>query len=205
MNSEHIYTLLNKYWNCETSTEEERALRDYFSNPKVPAELERYAPLFAHINEERSILPDENFDDELRATILAGGRRRQYITIRIFTPMLRIVASLFLVIGLGVSLFFISRQENKPHFAETYHDPNAAIKDATYALTKISDALQTSEKASLQTLQFIDELEIDWSSLDSLSNTLQIMMEKDPLEGDMIEGEDAPETTEMEKEMDKLF
>lgn len=177
MSIEYIHTLLNKYWNCESSVEEEQILKQYFSNKEVPIEFEPYIPLFRFINEEHSITPGNDFDERLKEAIQAGKPRSQYITVRLFTPMLRAVASFLLIIGLGISLFFIVRSENKPHFAETYHDPNAAIKDATYALIKLSDALQVSEEVSLKTLQFIDKLEIDWSSLDSLSNKRYVPVE----------------------------
>lgn len=200
MNSEYIHTLLNKYWRCETSAREEQELRDFFSGTEVPRELVRYVPLFAYLNEERSITPGSDFDDRLKAAIKKSEREQQYITIRIFAPVLRIAASLLLVLGLGISVYFISKQYNKPYFAETYHDPNAAIKDATYALIKVSNALQSSEEASMQTIQLIDELEIDWSSLDSLSSTLQEVPEKEADTKDMSLDKDSNDTGEEIKE-----
>ncbi|MDD3780655.1 MAG: hypothetical protein PHX26_11475, partial [Proteiniphilum sp.] len=83
-------------------------------------------------------------------------------------PLLRIAASLLLIVGMGISIFFITRQHNKPWFVETYDDPQAAIKDATYALQVLSHALQTTEEASLQTIRVIDDLNINWMALDSL-------------------------------------
>lgn len=171
MNSDPIYRLLQKYWNCETSPKEEQQLRDYFLENDLPEELTHLKPLFTYVNEEQSAVPGSNFNARLKASIRASSRNRRYITIRVFTPMLRVAVSLLLVVGLTLSIYFVSKQYNKPIFAETYHDPNAAIKDATYALMKISDALQASEEASLQTLHYIDELEIDWISLDSLRET----------------------------------
>lgn len=190
MNNEYIHTLLNKYWNCETSVEEEQELRDFFLGANVPPELTPYIPLFIYLDEEQSVVPSSDFDAKLKAAIQQASREKRYITIRIFTPALRIAASLLLVIGLGISLYFISKQYNEPYFAETYHDPNAAMKEATYALIKISDALQMSEAASIQTIQYIDELDIDWSSLDSLNNEPKEAVEigKNYTEEDSIAG-----------------
>lgn len=171
MNSEHIHILLNKYWNCETSAEEEQVLCDFFSGTNIPEELERYAPLFTYSNHARDISTSNNFDTKLEEALRNSKKEKQYVTIRVFMPALRIAASLLLVLGLGLSVLLITKQFNKPYFAETYHDPDAAIKDATYALMKISQALNTSEEASLQTIQVIDNLAIDWSSLDSLNNS----------------------------------
>ncbi len=38
-------------------------------------------------------------------------------------PLLRIAASVLLLVGLGTGLFFITRQNNKPHFTEKFEDP----------------------------------------------------------------------------------
>lgn len=183
MNSEYIHTLLKKYWNCETSVQEEEELKSFFSGSEVPRELKKYIPLFSYINEQSTMMPGSDFEEKLNDTIRENVKESRYITIRVFTPMLRVAATLLLIFGLGMSLFFISKQYKKPYFAETYHDPNAAIKDATYALIKVSEALQASEEASFQIVHFIDELEIDWSAIDSLSNTLPRSTDKEsPLE-----------------------
>lgn len=169
----YIYTLLNKYWQCETSLEEEKQLRDFFSEADIPGEMKQYAPLFTYLNEEHLIIPGDDFDEKLMSTIQQTKRERKYITIRIFAPLLKVVASILLIMGVGVSVFFISKQSNKPHFSETYHDPNIAIKDATHALTMVYNAFQTSEEASLQAIRHIEGLDINWTQIDSLRNISQ--------------------------------
>jgi len=47
-----IEDLLNKYFEGETSREEERELRRLFTTGNVPEELEIYRPMFAFIDEE---------------------------------------------------------------------------------------------------------------------------------------------------------
>lgn len=168
-NNVHIDTLLERYWNCETTLSEEQELRDFFSQDSLPAIWQPYAPLFTYTREEQSVSLREGFDERLKKAMEKEKTgKKEYITIRIFTPLLRAAASLLLIVGLGISIFFITRQNNNPWFVETYDDPNAAIKDATYALEKLSHALQTTEEASLQTIRVIDDLDIDWSALDSL-------------------------------------
>lgn len=46
--------LLNKYFDGETSCEEERLIRRYFSEEKVPEHLLCYKPMFAYFDEEIS-------------------------------------------------------------------------------------------------------------------------------------------------------
>lgn len=175
MNNNHIYKLLEKYWNCETSVQEEKELQYFFSNSEIPEDLLQYSSLFTFINKEQTISISKDFEDNLLKAIEQNERNesqssKKYITIKIFTPLLRVAASILLIFGLGISIFFVVRQNNKPKFVETYQDPNAAIKHATFALQKLSDAIRLSETASMQTIQVIDELNIDWQLLDSLAN-----------------------------------
>lgn len=175
MNNNHIYKLLEKYWNCETSVQEEKELQYFFSNSEIPEDLLQYSSLFTFINKEQTISISKDFEDNLLKAIEQNEKNesqssKKYITIKIFTPLLRVAASILLIFGLGISIFFVVRQNNKPKFVETYQDPNAAIKHATFALQKLSDAIRLSETASMQTIQVIDELNIDWHLLDSLAN-----------------------------------
>lgn len=48
MDYKYIEQLLERYWNCETSLEEEQILRSFFRQKEVPAHLLRYKQLFAY-------------------------------------------------------------------------------------------------------------------------------------------------------------
>jgi len=172
MSKEYIDILLKKYWNCETSVREEQELRDFFSRADLPEEFIQYLPLFAYIGEEQSVTLSDDFDERLQATIIAAGRKKKE-QISFIAPFLRIAASILLIGGLGISLFFITRQQNKPYYTATINnssDTNTAMQQATFALEKLSDALQMSEEASVETIRSLDELDIDWFILDSLSS-----------------------------------
>lgn len=182
MNNEKIHSLLEKYWNCETSVQEEKELQAFFSKGDVPEEFRQYIPLFSFIREEQSVTLSDGFNERLENAIESEGKER-YVTIRIFRPLLRIAVSVLLVIGMGVSFYFIAKQDNRPHFVETFEDPNAAMQHATYALEKLSHALRKSETASVQTIRFIDDLDIDWISIDSLNRI-------DPIQMDSVKSEE---------------
>ena len=47
-----IDELLDKYFEGETSCEEERELRRFFTEKEVPEHLQTYRPLFAYLNRE---------------------------------------------------------------------------------------------------------------------------------------------------------
>ena len=48
MDYKYIEQLLERYWQCETSLEEESELRSFFSEEEVPAHLLRYKELFVY-------------------------------------------------------------------------------------------------------------------------------------------------------------
>ena len=51
MDYKYIEQLLERYWNCETSVEEEQILRIFFQQKELPAHLRRYRSLFTYQEE----------------------------------------------------------------------------------------------------------------------------------------------------------
>ena len=166
--------LLEKYndesiWIYSFFVEEEKQLQNFFSGKDIPEDLQKYAPLFKDYKESQlSIRLDNDFVKRLEAAIHQKEKEKQYITIRIFAPVLKIAASILIVVTLGIGIYFLANENKKPYFAETYNDPKAAIKDATYALEKLSEALQKGEEVSKETFNELKNLNIDWTALDSM-------------------------------------
>ena len=70
MDYKYINQLLERYWNCETSLEEEGILRAFFSQKDVPAELRQYQSLFAYQQlEAKEKHLGADFDNRLLAMI----------------------------------------------------------------------------------------------------------------------------------------
>ena len=57
-----IRTLLEKYWQAETTVEEEQTLAAYFQGPDIDPELQPYRDLFAYFEEELQVKPAPGFD-----------------------------------------------------------------------------------------------------------------------------------------------
>jgi len=134
---EHIRFLLNKYWNCETSLEEEKKLRDFFSGEDIPEDLQPYAPLFRYCKESRnSIRLGNDFDKKLETAIRQKEKEKQYITIRIFAPALKIAASIAIIITLGVGIYFLVNENRKPYFARNLQRSRCRIQRCYVCLGK---------------------------------------------------------------------
>jgi hypothetical protein len=67
----HIEALLEKYWEGETSLEEERLLKAYFASAEVDAGLRSFAPFFQVLKEEQAV-------QLLKKPVIADMRPQQY-------------------------------------------------------------------------------------------------------------------------------
>ncbi len=65
MDSKYIEQLLERYWNCETSLEEEKQLRDYFLGADIPAQWKGASVLFRYFDrQKKDRLTGQAFDQE---------------------------------------------------------------------------------------------------------------------------------------------
>ena len=190
MKRDRIIELLNKYWNCETNLAEEQELRRLFTEEELPEELQRYAPLFSYIEEEQAPRLSAGFEQRLQESLRKADTAviPQHMPRR--TRVMRIAASILLLLGTGVSLYFITRQQNNPQYAEKGVEETEVLEQATDALEKLADALRLSEEASRETLRQLNEMEIDWEMIDSL-NRVTAPGETDP----DVETDDAAEVS----------
>lgn len=198
MKRDRIIELLNKYWNCETNLAEEQELRRLFAEEELPEELQRYAPLFSYIEEEHAPRLSAGFEQRLQESLRKADTAvvPQHMPRR--TRLMRIAASILLLVGMGVSLYFITRQQNNPQYAESGKADSEVWEQATDALEKLADALRLSEEASRQTLRQINEMEIDWELIDSL-NSETTPGETDPYSETDDAGEVSPANDTIQK------
>lgn len=69
MNYAYIEQLIARYWEAETSQEEEQILRSFFAQKEVPAHLQQYAAYFAGLGEASEQGLGSDFDERLLARI----------------------------------------------------------------------------------------------------------------------------------------
>ena len=65
MDYKYIEQLLERYWNCETTLEEEDILRTFFSQKEVPAHLLRYRSLFTYEQTIKKAKLSDDFDEKI--------------------------------------------------------------------------------------------------------------------------------------------
>ena len=88
MDYKYIEQLMERYWRCETSLQEEEILRLFFSQGEVPANLQPYKDLFVYEQEQKAadILGDD-FDQK----ILEKVNEDQPVKARVITMRQRLM------------------------------------------------------------------------------------------------------------------
>jgi hypothetical protein len=142
MDSEKIHELLNRYWNCETSLEEEKQLQDYFRDQSVPESLRDTANLFRYFDEQKQKkLADVSFDKEVIRKLSPKGKS----TSLLFNSM-RIAAGI-VVLLVAVWLVRMEVRKTSPvEMVDTYNDPRMAFEETKKALMMISKSFSTAEQ-----------------------------------------------------------
>lgn len=101
MDYKYIEQLLERYWNCETSLEEEQILRSFFRQKEIPAHLLRYRQLFAYQEAEKEIGLGNDFDDRILSQIEKPVVKAKRLTMRArFMPLYKaaaMIAALFVM------------------------------------------------------------------------------------------------------------
>jgi hypothetical protein len=171
MEKMNVIVLLDKYWQAETSLEEEKALADYFRSPSVHPGLEPYRELFAYFDEESRVMPAPDFGDRILQHIgipdesqdIVLGRpapsgipaitpARKTAVIRPFGTGLLSAAAVIAALVIGLFLLTPARQQaidagsslatiRHGAIQDTYDDPEQALAVVRHALLVASTHL----------------------------------------------------------------
>jgi hypothetical protein len=155
MDSKHIELLLEKYWNCETSLEEEKELRDYFGGAGIPDQLKETSELFRYFEAEKKKSLSESFDEHVTKQIhqRQGGK-----IIKMFglVQLSRIAAGLLVVVA---ATYFIRQEVRKAYpqpVEDTYSDPKIAFEETKKALMMISKSFGKAKSEAGKIKMFND-------------------------------------------------
>lgn len=140
MDSKEIGQLLEKYWNCETSLEDEQILRSYFSGPNVPDQLKDAADLFRFFESERKRALDENFDHSMMRSVKKTERTTKVISMVRWVQVARIAAGVLVMVAAGyfVRNEIMKSKDQVQALEDTFTDPKDALEETKKALMMIS-------------------------------------------------------------------
>lgn len=102
MDSKYIEQLLERYWQCETSLEEEAQLRAFFIEGNVPEHLLRYKDLFVYQQLQQAEHLGEDFDARVLAQVEVPVVKARRLTLSArFMPLFKAAAVVTVVLSLG--------------------------------------------------------------------------------------------------------
>lgn len=157
MSINEIETLLDKYYEGETTLAEEKLLKEFFSGDDVPARLQQHQPLFRFFADEARQSSSETKQDEILIRRMAGYTVETRLETR---PPLRKTMHYLSGIAAGllilISLVFVIRNEVGNNRHEQIAEPTVeeAYTQTTQALLLVSVGLNTGFNAveGLQTM-----------------------------------------------------
>lgn len=178
MNIEAIKILIDKYFEGETSLQEEAQLAEYFNGEDVVAELKKYQPLFQFFKAEKSILLNEKANEK----VLAIEKRVKTLNILRGSGMFwRAAAAAFI---LGISGYFITKQFENPNrkcvadncrvkvYDET-DDPQKAFEEVQAALKLVSKKMKKGTDETTEGMKKVKHATDDMNKVIHLSKINQ--------------------------------
>jgi hypothetical protein len=153
MNDEELKKLIEKYYDGESTVDEERALRDYFTQVEVPDVYMTEKKVFSYYKASEHI-PEPSFDFESRilkgidaSEPIKGSAfiRKRYLT------MLSAAAGFLILAG---SYFFLIRKGER---VDTISDPVIAYSETMKVLFQVSSQLNQAAHA-LEPIGKINEM-----------------------------------------------
>lgn len=152
MDYKRIEQLLERYWSCETSVEEEKELRTFFSGDDIPEALRAYKDIFVYQSSQREMKISPEFDARMQGLIEeAPVKIRKVSFIRKIYPLMRaaVVVGLFLALSNVVqhTMFKddVPMDYNYDAYTDTYTDPEVAYETVSSALMILSEGLNNSQ------------------------------------------------------------
>ena len=169
MDSKRIEQLLEKYWSCETSLEEEKELRTFFLGGSIPDSLKDTADLFRYFQNEKGKELAPKFESTVTKK-LHSRREGKMISMVSLRNMARIAAGIGVVV---VATYFIRNEVRKSYpqeLQDTYTDPQMAFEETKKALQMISNSFGKAKRQA-EKVKMFNEAEKKIQTKDSAGKT----------------------------------
>jgi hypothetical protein len=156
MDYKYIEQLIERYFQCETTLQEEQILSAFFAQneQEVPEQLRQYQPLFA------AMQPEEILDDDFDQRILASIEEPHAVKAHTISmherlqPLFRAAAVVAIMLTLGNAMNITFKQDrnsdediNYAAYKDTYDDPAVAYDQMEDALQLISEGFSHVQRS----------------------------------------------------------
>lgn len=146
MDSEKCKELLEKYWACETSLEEEEQLREYFRRQELPDSVQEAATLFRYFDEQKIRKVEPHFEHTVLQRIKKTSQATTGKMRNFFYSTMRMAAGVAVLLA---AIYFVRqeiRRDDTLAVEDTYTDPQQAFEETKKALLMISKGFGNAEQ-----------------------------------------------------------
>jgi hypothetical protein len=136
MNTREIEILLNKYFEGESSLEEERVLKEFFNSGKVPVHLVEYSGMFGYFNEEVNDKLNPEIEEQILEQLTSTNRIPFYQNRRFWYYFTGVAATVLFLF----TFLYESEISDNFKFGEQYtrHDKQMAYMQVKQTLGYVS-------------------------------------------------------------------
>jgi len=131
METNKIKELLERYFEGQSSLDEEKMLHEYFASEEVDAELRPYKELFGSLD-ELLLDTDSVLEDDLMDFILESEHKEKN-KLRVLWQAVSSVAAILII-----ALLVFNWQQSNTKWDDTYSDPNIAYTEASKTLQYVA-------------------------------------------------------------------
>ena len=170
MNIEQIKLLLSRFYEGQTTPDEERLLADFFRREDVPEELQEDKQLFlmlAHISDqgmpadiaEEITVFVNNLGQTEKESVLPEAKQPKEITYRLKTPpkmLYRVAATVAILLAIGGGV--ISHQKQTDPFRDTCSTPEEAAQEILYANNIINRSFAPFRQSANMATEQVNEM-----------------------------------------------
>ena len=154
MKTPNIDQLLEKYWEGETSLQDEQDIKAYFAAGNVSSEHAEMAPLFGYFANVSQVHTEKDFSQNLVSTPIAKTFNLSYA--------IRTMAAIF-ALGICAYTGYQLGQEakvNNTNMVYEIEDPEKALEVTKQALAMLSTKLKDQTQSVSQDMQRIESANI---------------------------------------------
>jgi hypothetical protein len=171
MELKEIEKLLDKFYEGETSLEEENLLRNFFRNMDVPDEMSADKEFFAQMEAEQKWVPiNSNLESKLHNIIdLQVKSKNNTRRLNLFYKISSVAAGIAIIV---ISYLAVIQNNKKPLENDTYKDPKVAYEQVKRTLMYISQNLNRGTE-TLSQVSKINQGVTEFSAFSSFSSGMK--------------------------------
>ena len=145
MDYKYIEQLMERYFRCETSLQEEQILRSFFQQEEIPVGLLPYRDLFRYETEAAEVKLGDEFDQRILAQVEQPVVKARRISLksRVY-PLFKAAAAVAIVLTVGnAAQHSFTTQEELDFQQGTMLEPEMSYQPTTSTLDMVSEGGHT--------------------------------------------------------------